>query len=163
MTIVSILSSLLFWTFVSVVVGLSLVLFAPTTKLKLVGICVCVLALSLVTAASYPYPGFFFVALTLLVAVTILFSNGGTEAKDKYKRTKSGFPLDPKINSLELKLATLAYQWRGCNRRNQGGCDGYVREYLATMEELKSLGWLDRLGADSELPDELMPDWYLNQ
>jgi hypothetical protein len=74
---------------------------------------------------------------------------------------KIGYPVDPHLRSLEFRLGDLAAQYRQVvggleNREN------IIREYLATLQEMYDLGWRGNLDIEAELPDEHMPEWYLN-
>jgi hypothetical protein len=67
------------------------------------------------------------------------------------------------IDALESRLCNLAYYWRG--KHSTGAYEAaskIVDEYHATMAELWSLGGHgEGLTPDEELPDELMPDYWL--
>jgi hypothetical protein len=69
------------------------------------------------------------------------------------------------IHDLELRLADLANQWR---RLHSGGqleaAQVVAQEYHSTMAKLWALGWDgEGLLPDSELPDSLMPDYYIRR
>lgn len=67
------------------------------------------------------------------------------------------------IDQLELKLTALASRWRYLHSRQFfSEAETVVQEYHAIVAELWSLGWNGRgLPLDSELPDRLMPDYYV--
>jgi hypothetical protein len=69
----------------------------------------------------------------------------------------------PLIENLELHLARLANQWREQHSRNQLKAAGAtVEEYHSVFKKLWELGWEgEGLLPDSELPDNLMPEYYL--
>ena len=69
------------------------------------------------------------------------------------------------INDLELRLAHLAYQWRKLHAGGQlEAAQAIVEEYHSTMSRLWALGWDgEGLLPDSELPDNLMPDYYIKR
>lgn len=64
------------------------------------------------------------------------------------------------LSTLEHKLSDLAALWRG--RKDQPGADEIVRQYHAILNCMIELGFRDALDVDSELPDRLMPEAYLN-
>ncbi len=63
------------------------------------------------------------------------------------------------LNTLEHKLSDLAALWRG--RKDQPEADEIVRQYQAILNCMIELGFREGLDADSELPDRLMPQAYL--
>jgi len=63
------------------------------------------------------------------------------------------------LNTLEHKLSDLAALWRG--RKDQPEVDEIVRQYQAILNCMIELGFRDGLDVDSELPDRLMPEAYL--
>jgi dimeric dUTPase (all-alpha-NTP-PPase superfamily) len=68
-----------------------------------------------------------------------------------------------KIGKLEVHLSHLATKWRslGSQEKTEDACK-IVEEYATTMDQLWSLGWDGGdLLPDSELPDELMPKYFL--
>jgi hypothetical protein len=69
------------------------------------------------------------------------------------------------IDSLEFQLANLANEWR--KEHSQGHYQQgelIVKSYHKTMANLWELGW-DGTGLlpDSELPNELMPDYFVKK
>lgn len=79
-----------------------------------------------------------------------------------YQVDEIGLPVDPELRKLELSLSTLAANWRG-NWGNPQRQEEIVREYRAVIARLYSLGWNGILDADSELPDELLPEEYVRR
>ena len=70
---------------------------------------------------------------------------------------------DTLIDTLELRLAQLANDWRKEHSIGQfQSADVIVQEYHLVFSELWELGWDgEGLLPDSELPDELMPEKYI--
>lgn len=69
------------------------------------------------------------------------------------------------IDSLEIKLAKLANEWR--KEHSQGRyqrAESIVKSYHETMDKLWVLEW-DGTGLlpDSELPIQLMPDYFVRR
>jgi hypothetical protein len=64
------------------------------------------------------------------------------------------------LHALEVKLSDLAAKWRGHKDRPEA--ETIVRDYQATLRQMIELGFRDALDVDSELPDRLMPEEYLN-
>jgi hypothetical protein len=69
------------------------------------------------------------------------------------------------IHELELHLAQLANDWR---REHSIGkhqmADTIVQKYHSVFSELWALGWNgEGLLPDSELPDEIMPEYYIEK
>lgn len=67
------------------------------------------------------------------------------------------------IDKLELDLSHLAMKWRGADERgSKDEAAKFVQEYHDVMGQLWQLGW-DGAGLlpDSELPDRLMPTYFL--
>ncbi|MBZ0280736.1 MAG: hypothetical protein K8L97_08335 [Anaerolineae bacterium] len=63
------------------------------------------------------------------------------------------------LNTLENKLSDLAALWRG--RKHQSEADEIVRKYHAILNCMIELGFREGLDVESELPDRLMPQAYL--
>jgi hypothetical protein len=72
---------------------------------------------------------------------------------------RSGYPLDPKWNELELELEDLAAMFRGTAKESDVQAH-IIKRYHAIIAELFALGWDLRLPPTSELPTEFMPDEY---
>jgi hypothetical protein len=64
------------------------------------------------------------------------------------------------LKSMELKLSDLAALWRGNKSTPQA--EAIVRQYHAVLHCMIELGFREPLDADSELPDHLMPQEYLD-
>lgn len=73
-----------------------------------------------------------------------------------------GLPVDPTLRYLERQLSILAAQWRG-NWEKPAKQDQIMHEYHDIMHQLWSKGWDSELDIDSELPDRLMPQEYLEK
>lgn len=67
---------------------------------------------------------------------------------------------DQLILQMEIKLSHLAMRWRG--RQNTPEADSIVRQYQALLRCMIELGYREELYVDSELPDALMPQEYLD-
>ena len=67
------------------------------------------------------------------------------------------------MEELELNLAKLANRWRKQHSDHQlKSAQATVEEYHSTFKRLWELGWDgEGLMPDSELPDDLMPEYYL--
>lgn len=61
---------------------------------------------------------------------------------------------------MEVKLSDLAALWRG--RQNTPDAEMIVRQYHAILRCMIELGYHEELVVDSELPDRLMPQEYLD-
>jgi hypothetical protein len=73
----------------------------------------------------------------------------------------NAFPIDRElIKSMEFKLSDLAALWRG--RQNTPDAEMIVRQYQAILRCMIELGYHEELVVDSELPDQLMPQEYLD-
>lgn len=73
----------------------------------------------------------------------------------------TAFPIDRElIKSMEFKLSDLAALWRG--RQNTPDAEMIVRQYQAILRCMIELGYHEELVVDSELPDRLMPQEYLD-
>ncbi|MDX2136737.1 MAG: hypothetical protein SF123_01485 [Chloroflexota bacterium] len=73
----------------------------------------------------------------------------------------NAFPIDRElIKSMEFKLSDLAALWRG--RQNTPDAEMIVRQYQAILRCMIELGYHEELVVDSELPDRLMPQEYLD-
>lgn len=68
-----------------------------------------------------------------------------------------------KVDQLELELTRLATQWRWQHARGQlEEAENTVKEYHVVMANLWMMGWKGRGQLpDSELPDGLMPDYFI--
>lgn len=66
-----------------------------------------------------------------------------------------GIPSDPVQRELYFKLGELAGEW------GETKSDAVVQTYHTVLKSLFELGWDGYLLPDEELPEELMPDWYL--
>lgn len=67
--------------------------------------------------------------------------------------------LDNEFRELEVRLCSLAMEWRG----NVDNRKEIIERYHATMMLLFSLGWDDILDVDCELPIDDMPQEYLKR
>jgi hypothetical protein len=69
------------------------------------------------------------------------------------------------INALERRLSHLAMNWRSFHSRHRfDDAEKAVLEYHRILSELWNLGWDGGdLPPDAELPDELMPKYYLDK
>ncbi|WP_028935365.1 hypothetical protein [Pseudonocardia spinosispora] len=67
------------------------------------------------------------------------------------------------IDALEEKLSELASLWRSARHRGDPAEELTLRrEYHATLKDLWDRGWRgEEMYVDMELPDEFMPDYYL--
>jgi hypothetical protein len=72
-----------------------------------------------------------------------------------------GYPLDPELRHWQKMLGNLAAEWRAVYRGIDKQ-DEIVAEYHAILKKMYDKGWRSYLDVDSELPDSLMPDFYLN-
>ncbi len=71
---------------------------------------------------------------------------------------------DVEIDSLEHELSLLAYTWRGLDSQESEKAAEIVREYHMVFAKLWHLGWDgEGLLPDSELPNDLMPSYYLER
>jgi hypothetical protein len=69
-----------------------------------------------------------------------------------------------KVDSLERELSFLAYTWRGLGPQDSEEASKVVQRYHEVFAELWELGWDgEGLLPDSELPDKLMPEYYLKR
>lgn len=73
-----------------------------------------------------------------------------------------GFPIDPKLRVLEDHLCRLAGDWRD-SRGNAKPRESIRQEYHLVMMKMYSSGWDGILDAECELPNEFMPDEYMNR
>lgn len=64
------------------------------------------------------------------------------------------------IEQMEIKLSHLAMRWR--SRKDTPEADDIVRQYQAILRCMVELGYRSELYVDSELPDRLMPQEYLD-
>lgn len=64
------------------------------------------------------------------------------------------------IELMEIKLSHLAMRWRG--HKDTSEADDIVRQYQAILRCMIELGYRSELYVDSELPDRLMPQEYLD-
>lgn len=64
------------------------------------------------------------------------------------------------LDALETKLGHLAARWRGTE--NPQEAETVVRQYQSVLRCMVELGWRNSLDVDAELPDEYMPDEYLD-
>ena len=73
--------------------------------------------------------------------------------------------VNDEIENLERKLSYLAYQWRGQHSSGQlEAAQLTVKEYHLIFERLWKLGWDgEGLLPDMELPDKLMPTYFLER
>ena len=69
------------------------------------------------------------------------------------------------ILKLELRLGELACHWRRLSSNGQlDAAESMVQDYHAVMKKLWDLGWDgETLLPDSELPDRLMPRYFLDR
>lgn len=71
------------------------------------------------------------------------------------------FPVDEDLlRTMELKLSDLAALWRG--NKNTPRAETIVHHYHAILRCMIELGFHEPLDADSELPNRLMPQEYLD-
>lgn len=64
------------------------------------------------------------------------------------------------LSHMEVTLSHLAMRWRG--RKNTPEADRIARQYQAILRCMIALGYQSELTVDSELPDRLMPQEYLD-
>jgi len=83
--------------------------------------------------------------------------------KPPHEVDKSGYPTEPLLRQLQIKLGGLAVEWRGLHHRGDEKQNDIVTQYHETMKRLYELGWDDILDIDAELPDKLMPQEYLRR
>jgi hypothetical protein len=62
-----------------------------------------------------------------------------------------------KRKELEFQLGHLAAEWAKTQK------PALIKRYHDIYHELRSLGWDDVIDIEAELPDELMPQEYLNR
>lgn len=77
----------------------------------------------------------------------------------------SGFARDPHLRQGERRLAELAAEWRGAAGQPQREQE-LIAEYHTLMHQLIRLGWdpaVAELDYEDTLPDELMPEVYLQR
>jgi hypothetical protein len=79
-----------------------------------------------------------------------------------HKVDEFGRPLDPELRRLEENLCRLASEWRN-GPRDLEWRSRVWREYQLTMDQVYSMGWDGSLDVECELPDEFMPDKYLQR
>ena len=74
-------------------------------------------------------------------------------------------PRNDLIEKLELSLAKLANEWRKHHSNNElDAAQLTVEEYHSVFIKLWKLGWDgEGLLPDSELPDNLMPEYFLER
>ncbi len=66
------------------------------------------------------------------------------------------------ILQLELRLSDLAMEWRSFPEDKIEESITRVEKYHSIMDQLWALGWDGRtLPLDSQLPDEIMPKYFL--
>lgn len=65
------------------------------------------------------------------------------------------------ISEMERSLALLAARWR--SRKDLPEAPTIVAQYQAILRCMIALGYDTELDADSELPDDLLPEEYLSQ
>ena len=87
---------------------------------------------------------------------------GQTGAREK---TMSNPKDELQIDKLELRLAQLANHWR---KEHSIGrvqtANAILEEYHLVFSKLWTLGWNgEGLLPDSELPDEIMPEYYIKK
>lgn len=72
---------------------------------------------------------------------------------------------DKTIDELEHRFGHLAMQWRGLHsRRKYKEAATVVEEYHSIFAQLWALGWDGGdLLPDEELPDELMPKYFIEK
>jgi hypothetical protein len=63
------------------------------------------------------------------------------------------------IDEMELSLDTLAARWR--SRQQTPEAAEIVRRYQAILRCMIALGFHESLGAETELPERLMPEEYV--
>jgi len=64
------------------------------------------------------------------------------------------------LDTLERKLGRFAARWRGTEDHEKAAA--VVRQYQAMLRCMIELGYRSELYVDSELPDRLMPQEYLD-
>lgn len=67
---------------------------------------------------------------------------------------------DQLLSQMEIKLSHLAMRWRGHQRTPEA--ESIVRQYQALLRCMIEMGYHEELYVDSELPDALMPQEYLD-
>jgi hypothetical protein len=82
------------------------------------------------------------------VTGTIGYQNGHHETKELRPKT---------AKELRRQLGDIAGQWR------HNHDEKLVHQYHSVMAELFALGWTGYLDMDDELPDDRMPDYYLDR
>jgi hypothetical protein len=67
------------------------------------------------------------------------------------------------IDKLEIRLSDLAIKWRSTHfQGNLEDASKAIEEYHSTMDQLWLLGWDGEvLPPEAELPDELMPQYFI--
>ncbi|MCP4542082.1 MAG: hypothetical protein GY832_33570 [Chloroflexi bacterium] len=77
---------------------------------------------------------------------------------------RKGQSTDFEIDSLERELSFLAYTWRGLHSQEAEKAVEIVSKYHIVFAKLWDLGWDgEGLLPDSELPNDLMPSYYLEK
>lgn len=67
--------------------------------------------------------------------------------------------IEPVLKSMEVSLSELAMYWRGSD--NDEEATAIAHQYQLILRCMIELGFHQSLQVDSELPDELMPQEYL--
>jgi len=77
---------------------------------------------------------------------------------------KLGNPLDPELNEWENQICNLAAEWRSAKQRGLDidKLDKIVADYHEVLKKMYEKGWRSSLDIECELPDEFLPDFYLN-
>lgn len=64
------------------------------------------------------------------------------------------------LEQMEVQLSHLAMRWR--SRKNTPEAEAIVTRYQALLRQMIEMGFRSELYTDSELPDRLMPQEYLD-
>ena len=79
-----------------------------------------------------------------------------------YESDILGYPTDPEMIRLLDEIYAICGRWdKAHSEGNYKLRDELTAEYHTALKKLISLGWDDRLDCDTELPDQFMPEEYL--
>jgi hypothetical protein len=68
--------------------------------------------------------------------------------------------IEPMLKNMENSLSELAMRWRGSDSEEEA--DAIARNYQVILRCMIDLGFRQALQVEAELPDELMPQEYLD-
>lgn len=68
--------------------------------------------------------------------------------------------IEPMLKNMEDSLSGLAMRWRGSNSDEEA--EAIAHQYQVILRCMIDLGFHQSLQVEAELPDDLMPQEYLN-